>query len=156
MKYNSKGKGNGTPRTHGMTQTRTYRASVEMKRRCKGHHPSTDKHYSDKGIKVCARWERFEDFLADMGECPPGLSLDRKDSDGNYEHGNCRWTTIQEQQNNRSSNVRLMIDGVTHTLTEWARLNDLPPRCVAQRIRRGIDPRAAISAPSNRSHKLCA
>lgn len=60
--------------------------------------------YSGKGITICARWESFENFLADMGERPEGLTLERIDRDKNYEPGNCKWDTTYNQQRNRCNN----------------------------------------------------
>lgn len=76
--------------------------------------------YGGRGITVCARWSRFENFLADMGERPPGTTLDRRDVNGNYEPGNCRWATkLQQEANKRRRRDAIVVDG--KTLTEWAR-----------------------------------
>jgi hypothetical protein len=72
-----------------------------MKARCEGEGRPDWKHYGGRGIKVCERWQVFENFLADMGEKPPKMSIDRIDNEKDYEPGNCKWSTQKEQVHNR-------------------------------------------------------
>lgn len=85
---------------------RTYNSWHAMLRRCYDpEHPQ----YADwggRGIRVCARWHEYPNFLADMGTRPTGRTLDRKDNEGDYEPGNCRWATPKEQQANRRNSRR--------------------------------------------------
>lgn len=89
--------------SHGLSQTRTYEAWKHMIQRCTNPHAKHFSYYGGRGITVCERWlSSFENFLADMGERPPGLTLDRyPDNDGNYEPDNCRWATWTQQAANR-------------------------------------------------------
>lgn len=87
---------------HGKTGTRVYRAWQDMHQRCKSK--QLQSYYKDRGIVVCDRWNKFENFYEDMGETPEGATLDRINNDGDYEPGNCRWTTRYIQ----SANTRLL------------------------------------------------
>ncbi len=84
-------------RTHGKSRTKEFFCWGGMLWRCK-----KDPLYTERGIKVCERWLKFENFLADMGPIPDGKnSVDRINNDGDYEPGNCRWSDPKEQANNR-------------------------------------------------------
>ena len=73
-----------------------------MRRRCENPNSTNYKNYGARGIKVCDRWQSFENFLADMGEKPdPALTLDRTNNEGDYEPDNCRWATRKEQRANK-------------------------------------------------------
>lgn len=97
---------------HGCTanrrMTKTYAAWLNMKSRCT--HPSRKdwKHYGGRGITFCTEWAKFENFLQDMGDAPAGLTLDRIDTNGNYEPGNCRWVpwTVQSQNRRKRTHCR--------------------------------------------------
>jgi hypothetical protein len=104
----------------GRAKTRAYGCWRSMMKRCYDPKHEAYGRYGGAGILVCERWHRFENFLADMGEAPPGHSIDRKDNDKGYAPDNCRWATMQEQQNNRSTNVWLTLGDRTQTATQWA------------------------------------
>lgn len=102
-----------------------YKIWSAMKRRCSSPREKHYKDYGGRGITVCDRWlgdQGFENFLADMGKKPKGMSLDRIDNNGNYEPENCRWATIKEQNRNSRHNVWIEFRGETHIVKEWAEI----------------------------------
>ena len=80
----------------------TYASWMYMKKRCLNKNATGWKYYGARGVKICDRWLKFENFLADMGEKPEGTSIDRIDPRGDYEPENCRWATQAQQTRNRS------------------------------------------------------
>ena len=76
-----------------------------MRQRCQDPNRPDYVYYGARGITVCERWQTFDNFLADMGERPEGMTLDRVDNDGPYEPGNCRWATLSQQQKNQRRRV---------------------------------------------------
>jgi hypothetical protein len=108
-----------------------------MRQRCENPNCTPYPKYGAKGIRVCERWQAFENFYADMGEPQsPQHTIERKDPKGDYEPTNCRWATQLEQQNNRSSNRVITAFGKTQTLQQWVRETGFAHKTILGRIDR--------------------
>lgn len=125
-------------KTHGYSndrKSRVYRIWINMRVRCSKPNAPDYARYGGRGIQVCARWQSFENFLADMGLPPSAIhTLDRKNVNGNYELDNCKWSTQTEQQRNRRNNVVLSYGGLTLILTEWAEATGIQAGTIGRRI----------------------
>jgi len=121
-----------------------------MRARCEDENNERYARYGGRGIKVCERWQSFENFLEDMGRCPPGMTIDRETNDDNYEPGKCRWATNIEQANKRSNNKLLTFDGRTQTLAQWAREMGMKQAVLRDRLRRGWPPALAMDPKGRR------
>lgn len=129
----------GIHTTHGGSKSREYRAWAHMKGRCYDLNDVGYRYYGGRGISVCERWiDSFENFIADMGKCPKGLSLDRIEVNGNYKPSNCRWATSEQQLNNKTNSRKYTIDNETLTITQWARRFGVPYRRTWSRPDRGL------------------
>jgi hypothetical protein len=104
--------------------------------------------YGGRGIKVCKRWQSYDNFLADMGERPAGKSIDRIDTNGHYEPGNCRWATAKEQGRNTRANVFFEYEGEKLCIAEIAERCGVDQRLIGNRLFNGWSLDRAIATPA--------
>lgn len=115
----------------------TYRQWKAMHSRCRPDSADA-RNYTARGISVCERWNSYQNFLGDMGECPTGLSLDRIDNDAGYSPSNCRWTDKTTQRRNQRRVSWVVLDGNTMTVQDAAHQMGLHPASIwNDRRRRG-------------------
>jgi hypothetical protein len=123
---------------HGKIKTTLYAKWHSMKNRCYSPGATGYEYYGGRGIVVCDRWKNsFEDFEADMGECPAGCSLERKDLNGDYSPENCEWATRKTQLRNTSANRLTFIDGKIMTRVEASEYLGVNPKTITRQLNSG-------------------
>ena len=135
---NKRGNHRGGNPIHGMCKTRLYHCWKSMNERCWPSSPKR-KYYAEKGITICEEWKNpavFCKWALDNGY-GDDLTLDRIDNNGNYEPQNCRWVTQKQQVRNRSTNIRVELNGETRCLQEWGELFGLKWATLYKRWRNG-------------------
>lgn len=127
--------------------SRTYRIWAGMKRRCLYKTDPAYYRYGGRGITVDPSWERFDNFLADMGEAPAGMQIDRIDNDAGYSKSNCRWVTPRVNMNNRCNTRRVVFEGRTLSLSDLARERCIRYGTLVRRLRLGWSIELAATQP---------
>ena len=139
-----------------MRGTRLYQIWHNMKDRCYREKCSEYHRYGGRGITVCDEWresfEAFRDWAMANGYME-GLTIERKDTNGDYCPENCCWATQKEQANNRRTNHLITYKGETHTMKEWAEIYNIPYYLLKDRIRKGIPMERATSSKDLRKCK---
>jgi hypothetical protein len=138
--------------THGHTKggkvSSTYGIWATMIWRC--HNPNSQSFYlyGQRGVTVCERWRSsFSNFLADMGERPKGLELDRIDNNGHYEPNNCHWVPRHENMMNRRNTAVLTVGNETHSVYEWSKKLGFSTGVLRYRIKQGWPPECVVGVP---------
>lgn len=136
-----------TQSTHGKTGTSIYAIWLGIKDRCMNPSSKAYPNYGGRGITLDDTWLEFEGFYKDMGDRPKGMTLDRRDNEGNYCKDNCRWATWEEQANNKRNNRLITLEGVTKTLAQWAKEYGIAQETLLSRLNSGWDTASAVTTP---------
>lgn len=136
--------------------TKVYSAYHDMKNRCYNPKLKNYKIYGGRGIKVCDTWlgkDGFLTFLQDMGECPDGYSLERIDVNKGYSKENCKWIPFHEQQYNKRRSVKITINDVTMTESEWSKVSGIPKSTLRKRRLKNWPPEILLIPPIQRHER---
>ncbi|MGL5923831.1 hypothetical protein [Chroococcidiopsis sp.] len=140
---------------HGKCNTRTYTIWTGMMARCTNPIDSAYNRYGGGGRGICDRWLKFANFYIDMGDCPDGLTIERKDNEQGYSPENCIWASWREQANNRRSNQLWEYNGRVLIISQWAEVSGIAKDTLRHRvIKAGWSIEQAITIPvTRRGHK---
>jgi hypothetical protein len=124
--------------THGLSGTRAYTVWRHMIERCFDSEAKQYSDYGGRGIRVCDRWLNVNNFVADMGQPPPRMTLERIKNSEDYSPENCKWATRREQNNNTRKNVYITFENTTLTRSQWEQRLGLGATTIRSRMRRGM------------------
>lgn len=124
-----------------------YNSWHMMKQRCENPKVKKFHNYGGRGIKVCERWSEFSNFLADMGDRPAGMTIERINNSLGYSPDNCKWATKAEQNHNHRRNRLLTVGDLTLNTTQWAKRQNMKYATLEFRLRLGWPPEKAIFTP---------
>ena len=133
--------------TKGGRKTTTFRCWQGILERCYNKKKAGFKYYGERGIKVCKRWRKFANFLADMGEKPAGLTIERIDNNGDYAPENCKWATRKEQTRNTTRSRLINFNGKTQCLTDWEKELGFSKWAIGKRLSSGWRITRALETP---------
>lgn len=135
--------------THGLSKTKLHNVWNSMKERCSNPNVKNYSSYGGRGITVCDEWSDFIPFYqwAMNNGYTDELTIDRVDNDGNYEVGNCKWSTYKEQANNKRNNFCCEYQGETKTISQWSEIIGISPSILLWRVRKGWGIEKALETP---------
>lgn len=142
--------------THRLSHTSLYNVHRGMKERCYNSNSKTYKYYGGRGISICAEWiNDFPAFAkwAQENGYKPGLKIDRRNNDGNYEPSNCHWVTHRENCNNQKNSRQIFFQGKSMTASFWAEHTGVRATTISRRINKGWSVEKALMTPPRPGRK---
>ena len=132
-----------------MATTKMYNSWRGMKERCNNPNNKEFKNYGERNIKVCKEWNSFKPFMewALSSGYVEGLSIDRKDNNGNYEPSNCKWSTTAQQSRNKRTNHFITFNGETKIFKDWAKTVGITQSTLRDRFKFGWSVERALTTP---------
>ena len=127
---------------HGQTGNKTYKSWSGMRERCYNPNNKIYKYYGGRGITICKRWDKFENFYSDMGDRPERMSIERTNNNKGYSPDNCKWATQKEQVRNTRSNQLIRYHGKTQCMSAWAEELGIAYKTLWARLQKYSPPKA--------------
>ena len=137
--------------THGYCGTKIYHIWDGIIQRCTNPKASSYKIYGGRGIKVCQRWNKFENFLNDMGDRPTDEhQIDRINNDGDYSPDNCKWSTKKQQARNKRNNRLITHNGKTLCIAAWGEKTGICRKVITYRLKAGWSINKTLTTPTGK------